>query len=790
MYYHVVHLPLSLNRDFHYSSSERLLPGVRVLVSFKGRDIIGICGEALREAPSSNISYRPILEVLDEKPVLGPKLMELARFMADYYRCSMGSACFAMLPAWLIPDVDAEVRWLSAEIPAGYEELAAALADGFPKQLSELRKQIRGKPVLSLVESGAEAGLLELKRKLSPKDKPKTLNYVRLLEREPDLDAFPVRQREVLQMLLNLPDEEFPLARIADTVSYSVIKALQKKGMLSIEPKQVEREFFSYEGGQIPKTVILNEEQLQAVKDISQGDGSGSADLLFGITGSGKTEVYIPLIRDCLKAGKGVIFLIPEIALTPQMVERFQGEFGSILAISHSQLSNRQRLDQWRRIASGQCRLVIGARSAVFAPLPDLGLIIVDEEHEQSYKQDSNPRYNGRDLAVMRAKIENARIVLGSATPSLESWHNQTIGKYRLHVLESRPLDVKLPEVEVISLREDYAQQLLSDELIAAIATRLEKKEQVILFQNRRGFSSFMQCLKCGELIKCTNCEISMYYHRDREEMQCHYCGNYYPSPRKCPKCGAFSFSYGSPGTQKVEQILRILFPQARILRLDSDSARRQESHKSMYRRMKDREVDILLGTQMISKGLDFPNVTLVGIINADISLNVPDFRSAERTFQLCTQVAGRAGRADKRGEVIIQTHNPEHYAIVHAAAQDYRAFAREELSHRRQLNYPPFYRLGRILFQSTDCAQLEQEMEILGDKIQNISFPFGSDELFILGPAPAPMSKINKLHRWHLIFKARSPSILKQALTKVFEIYTPSRSLRAYMDIDPLNLM
>lgn len=281
-----------------------------------------------------------------------------------------------------------------------------------------------------------------------------------------------------------------------------------------------------------------------------------------------------------------------------------------------------------------------------------------------------------------------------------------------------------------------------------------------------------------------------MYYHRDREEMQCHYCGNYYPSPRKCPKCGAFSFSYGSPGTQKVEQILRILFPQARILRLDSDSARRQESHKSMYRRMKDREVDILLGTQMISKGLDFPNVTLVGIINADISLNVPDFRSAERTFQLCTQVAGRAGRADKRGEVIIQTHNPEHYAIVHAAAQDYRAFAREELSHRRQLNYPPFYRLGRILFQSTDCAQLEQEMEILGDKIQNISFPFGSDELFILGPAPAPMSKINKLHRWHLIFKARSPSILKQALTKVFEIYTPSRSLRAYMDIDPLNLM
>lgn len=744
----------------------------------------------MKEPPSGKINYKPILEVLDETPVLKPKLMKLARFMADYYRCSMGSACFAMLPSWLIPNVDAEISWLAKEIPEGYEELAALLKEGGPKRLSELRKQLRGKPVLRLVEEGAEAGLLELKRKLSSKDKPKILNYVRLLEKNPDLDSFPVRQREVLQMLLDMPDEEFPLARIADVVSYSVVHALQNKGMISIEPKQVEREFFSYEEGGEPKTVVLNEEQLKAVKDISDGDGSNTADLLFGITGSGKTEVYIPLIRSCLEQGRGVIFLIPEIALTPQMVERFQGEFGSILAISHSQLGNRQRLDQWRKIASGQCRIVIGARSAVFAPLPDLGLIIVDEEHEQSYKQDSIPRYNGRDLAVMRARIEDARIVLGSATPSLESWQNQATGKYRLHTLKSRPLDVKLPQVEVISLREDYDRQLLSNELIAAISTRLEKKEQVILFQNRRGFSSFMQCLKCGELIKCANCEISMYYHRDREEMQCHYCGNNYPSPRKCPQCGSFSFSYGSPGTQKVEQILRILFPQAKILRLDSDSARRQESHKSMYRRMKDRDVDILLGTQMISKGLDFPNVTLVGIVNADISLNVPDFRSAERTFQLCTQVAGRAGRADKRGEVIIQTHNPEHYSIVHAAAQDYRAFAREELSHRKQLNYPPFYRLGRILFQSKDGAQVEREMELLAGQIQKIGASFAPGELFLLGPAPAPMSIINNQHRWHLILKALTPAILKRALAKVFTAYSPSRTLRAYTDIDPLNLM
>ncbi len=790
MFYYAVHLPLSLDREFHYSSKVKIAAGARVLVTFNRKDMIGICGELMQGQPADEIRYKPVLEVLDEVPVLEPRLLELAKFMAHYYSCSMGSACFAMLPAWLIPDVKAEVNWLANDFPEPYKALESALSGGQTRQVSELRKLFKGKPVLHLIETASEDGLLQIKRKLRSRDKPKTINFVSLLEREPDLAAFPPKQKEALQLMLAIPKEEFPLSEISDTVSYSVVHALRKKGLLSITPKQVEREFFSYDSGAGPKQITLNEEQQLAVQQISEHTEEAKVNLLFGITGSGKTEVYIPLIRSCLQEGRGVIFLIPEIALTPQMVERFQGEFGSTLAISHSQLSDRQRLHQWQKIAAGDCRIVIGARSAVFAPIPNLGLIIVDEEHEQSYKQDNNPRYNGRDLAVVRAKLERAKIVLGSATPSLESWHNQATGKYALQTLTSRPLDVKLPEVRILSLCEDYNQQLLSDELIVAIGARLERKEQVILFQNRRGFSSYMQCLKCGELIKCVNCDISMYYHRDREEMHCHYCGNAYPSPRKCPKCGSFTFSYGSPGTQKVEQLLQILFPQARVLRLDSDSARKLDSHKTMYRRMKDGEVDILLGTQMISKGLDFPNVTLVGIISADISLNVPDFRSAERTFQLCTQVAGRAGRADKRGEVIIQTYNPEHYAIVHAGNQNYRAFAEEELSHRKQLNYPPYYRLARILFQCTDGSLLEQEMATLGEKSKYVPQDFAEGDLYLLGPAPAPFARMNNLHRWHLIFKARTPSILKQALEKISSLYTAPASIRAHTDVDPLSLM
>jgi len=790
MYYYQVHLPLGLNREFHYCSRQSIAEGARVLVSFNKRDMIGLCGERSLAAPDASVSYKQILEVLDSAPLLGPRLLQLGKWMADYYQCSIGSALFAMLPAWLIPDIEAELRWIGTEVPAAYAPLHKVLADGQFHKLSELRKTLKGSPILHLAEEGVNAGYLEVKRRLNPKDKPKYLNYLRLLVPDVDPDTFPARQKEALQLIFGLGKEELPVSQVSDLVSYSALKALAKKEVISISPKQVERSFFQYDANAAAKSIELTVEQLEASAGIAGCLGSFGAHLLFGITGSGKTEVYISIMRECLAAGRDVLFLIPEIALTPQMVERFQAEFGSVLAISHSQLSDRQRLQQWHKIARGECRIVIGARSAVFSPLPRLGLIIVDEEHEQSYKQDNSPRYNGRDLAVKRAQLEGVPVILGSATPSLESWHNQRLGRYCLHRLRQRPLEVKLPEVSILSLCEDYQQQLLSDALLAAISTRLERREQVILFQNRRGFSSFMQCLKCGELIKCPNCAISMYYHRDREEMQCHYCGHKIPSPRKCPHCGSFSFAYGAPGTQKVEQLLQICFPQAKLLRLDSDSARRQDTYKTMYRRMKDREVDILLGTQMISKGLDFPNVTLVGIVNADISLNLPDFRAAERTFQLCTQVAGRSGRADKAGEVIIQTYNPDHYAIVHARNQDYPGFAEEELSFRRNLNYPPYYRLARILYQCPDAGLLQQEMQTLGDKIPALAARFGDGQSYLLGPVPAPFAQLNRLYRQHIIIKGISPAVISSMLNAIAAAYRPPAAIHAMADVDPLSLM
>ena len=790
MFYYEVYLPINLMKNFYYCSPLEIPEGVRVLVSFNRKDMIGICGTRFESAPEKDIRYKQIIEVLDQQPLIDSQLMSLAKWMGEYYYCSTGTACFAMLPAWLIPDIQAEVRWVADDIPEKYKELANAFSEGQAQKVSELRKKLKGKPVLQWVEKATEEGYLELNRKLSPKDKPKTVNYIHIIDKTVDPNSLPSKQKEALQLIYAKSKEEFPLAEISRDVSYSVVHALERKGIISIFPRKIEREFFRFETSGLKKVVTLNEEQERAIQEILQRKGHFQVHLLYGITGSGKTEVYIPIIRSYIQEGKGVIFLIPEIALTPQMVERFQAEFGDILAISHSQLSDCQRLEQWQRIAKGECRLVIGARSAIFSPMPNLGLIIVDEEHEQSYKQENNPRYNGRDVAVMRGKISDAQVILGSATPSLESWYNQKKGKYLLHCLNSRPLDIKLPQVQIVSLCEDYSQQMFSDELISAISFRLERKEQVILFQNRRGFSSYMQCLKCGELIKCPNCDISMYYHRDREEMQCHYCGNTYPSPRKCPQCGSYSFVYGSPGTQKVEQTLRILFPQARILRLDSDSARQQDIYKIMFRRMKDKEVDILLGTQMISKGLDFPEVTLVGIVNADISLNIPDFRAAERTFQLCTQVAGRSGRVDKEGEVIIQTYNPRHYAIIYASKQDFPGFAEEELSHRRHLYYPPYYRLARILFQSADNNLLQEEMDELSQKVKNLLNTFPQGEIFLLGPAPAPFTKMKNLYRWHLIIKGRTTKSIKKAIDAVLNEYKVSSTIHYTIDIDPTTLM
>lgn len=780
MYHYKVYLPLGLSYDLSYCSPTDIAYGARVLVPLNGKLHLGICSQGI--APEA-FACKEIAEVLDDSGILGPTLIALAKWMADYYHCSIGRALFAMLPAKLQADVDAGATWIGKQVPAEFEPLYKALGDQDKIPLSKLKKQLPSYPVYKMALLAEEQGFIELATKVKHKDKPRILNFIEVIKPDHDANELPLRQREAWEIFITY-EQAFAMADVSTRVAYSSIKALAKKGLIAIVPRAVENPHLQRDPASPAKNIILNAAQIKATQDILAHYGKFGVDLLYGITGSGKTEVYIELMRRYLSAGKGVIFLIPEIALTPQMVDRFEHSFGDIMAIQHSQLSNAQRFAQWQKIESGECRIIVGARSAIFAPVKDLGLIIVDEEHEQSYKQDNHPRYQGRDLAIVRAQMEGAQIVLGSATPALESWHNAQNGKYRLHRLSERPLHYSLPTVKIINLCEQLSKDLLSDELAKGIIERLERKEQTILFQNRRGFSSFVQCLKCGELITCPNCEISMYYHRDREEMQCHYCGHFYPIPRKCPSCNSFSFSYGAAGTQKVEQMLKLLFPLAKIMRMDSDSSRLNS--KSMYQRMKRLEIDILLGTQMISKGLDFPEVTLVGIINADISLNVPDFRAAERTFQLLTQVAGRSGRAEKSGEVIIQTYNAEHYAVLTASRQDFEAFAAEELSYRQRLNYPPYFRLARILYLGIDEQLLIQYMQALEPICEELQDAF----TIILGPGPAPFVKINQQFRHHIIIKAKDASRIKTALASIQKAVKCPKGILMQIDVDPASLM
>lgn len=779
MKFYKVFLPLGFTHDLTYCSSEVVPCGARVLVPLNNKLMLGICDN---ETKPESFACREIAEILDDEGVLSAELIALAKWMASYYHSSVGKALFAMLPAKLQADVDATATWIGNEVPAPFEALSRALNGQDKVALKELKRLLPAYPVYKMAYLAEEQGLLTLDTRVKHKDKDKVANYIEIVDSDFDPDSLPLKQREAWEIFVTY-GAAFPMAEVSNRVSYSCIKAMVKKGIISIQARKVENKQLFWEPSTSQRNIILNPAQEKVVRDILVEQGKFGVHLLYGITGSGKTEVYIELIRSYLLDDKGVIFLIPEIALTPQMVDRFDSSFGDELAIQHSQLSGAQRFAQWQRIRSGKCRIIIGARSAIFAPVPNLGLIIVDEEHEQSYKQDNAPRYQARDLAVVRAQMENAQIVLGSATPALESWYNAQTGKYTLHTLPQRPLNYTLPAVKIVNLCDQEAQELLSDELVKAIIDRLDRQEQIILFQNRRGFSSFVQCLKCGKLITCPNCEISMYYHRDREEMQCHYCGHFFPMPRKCPSCNSFSFSYGSPGTQKVEQTLKLLFPTARLLRLDSDSSRL--SSKSMYQRMKKGEVDILLGTQMISKGLDFPNVTLVGIINADISLNIPDFRAAERSFQLLTQVAGRSGRAEKKGEVIIQTYNPEHYAIVNASNQDFEAFTREELSYRKRLHYPPYSRLARMLYLGIDLQQLQSFLHLLEPVCQQLQ----DSHTQILGPNPAPFARINQQFRYHIIIKSESANHCKETIQTIQNAFKCPKGISLQIDVDPASL-
>ena len=594
------------------------------------------------------------------------------------------------------------------------------------------------------------------------------------LNEDVSLDNLKGKQLEIVNLCKNGSVLRSDLINI----SLSSLNTLIKKGIILEEKREHYR--LSYSNKKLDKK-ILTFDQMSVVSSVGN---THDVYLLHGVTGSGKTEVYMELIDKCLLCGKSSIVLVPEISLTPQMVDRFQRRFGDNIAAIHSALSEGEKYDEWRRIVRGEAKIVIGARSAIFAPLDNIGMIIIDEEHSDSYKQDdSNPRYSAKDVAIIRGKYHNCPVVMGSATPSLESFARAKKGVFKLLSLPNRINGKGLPDVEIIDMNNEIKRSKghFSIPLLAAISEKIMKNEQVILLLNRRGYSSFITCKNCGYTFKCPNCDISLTYHKTSNTLRCHYCGYGTKVYEVCPECKEKSLNNLGVGTEKVEEELKGLFPDARILRMDFDTTSRKGSHEKMIIAFKNHEYDILLGTQIVAKGLDFENVTLVGVINADTSLNIPDFRSSENTFSLLSQVAGRSGRSNRSGGVIIQTFNPEHYAIEYSKKHDYLGFYNKEMTIRRELKYPPYYYICYIKISGKD-----KDLVLLESNKIKRSLDRNINNSIILGPSPSTIFRLNNIYRYGIIIKYKNDDNIREILDKIIEHYKNNQHIKIDIDFNP----
>jgi primosomal protein N' (replication factor Y) len=657
-------------------------------------------------------------------------------------------------------------------------------------------------------------GLIVLRPIFRSKIKPQYINVVSLAKPAvalaPEIAALSKRapkQAQVLQFLVDASDfrsfgnfGSLDSTRICKQtgVNLTTLQALERKGFIRIESVQVVRNPLSLEPTPPTQPLTLNAEQAAALASIQAAIERGEHEvfLLHGVTGSGKTEVYMQAMAAVLGRGQSAIVLAPEISLTPQTASRFVGRFGERVAVLHSGLSEGERYDQWQRIKHGDADIVVGPRSAIFAPLQKLGLIVIDEEHETTYKQeDPAPRYHAREVAIQRGRLANCPVILGTATPSLESFYRTQIGEYRLLSLPLRVANIAMPPVTVVDMREELKRSnrsIFSAALRAAVAERLSRGEQVILFLNRRGYSTYVFCRVCGYVEKCANCSISLTFHFQTRRMKCHHCGHERPTSKQCPQCGSIYIRYFGLGTEQVEQEVIKAFPGAKVRRMDADSTTRKDAHQKILDAFQAREIDILVGTQMIAKGLDFPNVTLVGVISADTALNMPDFRAGERTFNLLTQVAGRSGRSEAGGEVIIQTYTPEHYSIQAAARHDYLRFYREEIGYREALLYPPLSRAAVILLRGVEEAEVIQAAnDLLGclETVKANRFP----EVEIRGPVAAPLARIQEKFRWHFFLRCPKVEDLRSLIQQAIALAPPtvkSAGVDFIVDIDPIHMM
>jgi len=808
-----VALPVPLRTTFTYAVPETLCPqvqpGIRVLVPFRKKSLVGVVLEMTKTVPEGT-KIREIQQVLDRVPALTPKLLELGRWIASYYLAPIGEVFRAMLP----PATEISLKRRIVLTDSG-QALAEKWKDGTTlTDLTEaeaefLQRMLEKKGELALgagskrgmipgaLERLERRGFLEIRETVE--GRKRKMQYVFAWKGKAAAGGKPGEKEERIRVLLETERGPLPMPQLLKLaqVSRALIERMLRDGLLENWEEPIDPVEDPFETGYTPPAHTLNETQESAFKAIRARFelGEFGVQLLYGVTGSGKTEVYLRSIQDTLARGKTAIVLVPEIALTLWIGRQCRAWFGARfegVAVLHSALSDVERAQEWWRVRNGAARVVVGTRSAIFAPVENLGLVIVDEEQESSYKQEETPRYHGRDVAIVRAKLENALALLGSATPSMESYHHAANGKYELLTMGLRVENRNLAAVEIVDLREDFQQTQktspISQTLHAGIAECLSFRTQALVLINRRGYSWSVLCRSCGASVQCVNCSISMTHHKSRNRLECHYCGSIQAVPKACPKCESKFVYFFGEGSEHLEERLRKEFPGARIARLDRDTARTKQQYQETLGAFASGALDILVGTQMLAKGHDFQRVTLVGVISADASLSLPDFRAAERTFQLLTQVAGRAGRGELPGRVLIQTYYPEHYAVEDAVRQDYLAFYERELHFRRMMMYPPFTSLANVIVRN---ANLENAIR-WSRRLSEYFAPHDGKGIRILGPASAPLARLKKEHRYQFLLKSPKKSVLTKILSGALAFCDTNEipQTAVLVDMDPLTLL
>jgi primosomal protein N' (replication factor Y) len=855
-----VALPVPLDRVFTYAVREGQLPqrGARVIVPFRNEKLIGVVTALDAKAPAE-VEVRTIEAVLDDEPLLSDRLLSLAGWMAQYYLAPLGEVLRGMLPLmaevrrtvyYRITDLGRDVLAKSVEgavedsqvsksrpgapevqgdlMMYGLKPVPSTQRHAGSREVTKRRNRISAEEqdlerrVLEWLASGeavkvstlrtATAATLPVlagltRKKWIARENAAVERDARRMERfavlipEARLPALTAKQQAILAELAACGNE-LPLAELRrKDLPSSTLQTLVRRGLVRIEERKAAFRMGGLEPVEGP--FRLDEPQMEALASLATALGEFHAFLLHGVTGSGKTAVYLAAMQRALDRGLGSILLVPEIGLTPQTVGLLDAAFGEKVALLHSALTPEERSEQWRRIQRGEAPIVVGTRSAIFAPVPRLGLIVVDEEHDQSYKQEETPRYNARDVAVVRAKLEGAVVVMGSATPSLESWQNSVAGKYQRIEMSERVMNRRLPEVELVDMRKEFQEtgeeQLFSRALVEQTRQALDRGEQALILLNRRGYSFAVICRACGEKLECENCAIALTHHkrsaedscvaREGQRLECHYCGFQRRVPAHCPKCGSEHLYFLGAGSEQGEERLGEIFPTARIGRMDRDTVRGRSDLERLLTRLHSGEINLLVGTQMIAKGHDIHGVTLVGVVGCDHSLSMPDFRAAERVFQLITQVSGRAGRGELPGRVVVQTYYPDHYAVQAASHNDYASFVEQELKYRRWMHYPPFGVLANVLVQSEKLEEAAGWASLLGKYLVQSQT---SGAVRVLGPCTAPIARIKRAYRFHMILKSASRKALNAALrgmlTHADEAGIPRRNL--VVDVDALRLM